>query len=67
MLKVQTYRNIQIDTDVLRSSTLFGRRGWLRWESIKGTRRDRGGRLLSLVFILTQHQVKKAACDRRED
>lgn len=24
-------------------------------------------RLLSLVFILTQHKVKKAACDRRED
>lgn len=67
MLKVQTYRNIQIDTDVLRSSALFGRRGWLRWESIKGMLWDRGGRLLSLVFILTQHKVKKAACDRRED
>lgn len=44
-----------------------GRGGWLRWESIKGMHRDRGGRLLSLVFILTQRKVKKAACDRRED
>lgn len=42
MLKVQTYRNIQIDTDVLCSSTLLGRRGWLRWESIKGMLCDRG-------------------------
>lgn len=67
MLKVQTYRNIQIDTDVLRSSSMFVRRGWLRWESIKGMLCDRGGRLLSLVFILTQHKVKKAACDRKED
>lgn len=65
MLKVQTYRNVQIDTDVRRSSTLFGRGGWLQWESIKGMHRDQGegGRLLSLVFILTQRKVQKAACD----
>lgn len=67
MLKSQTYRDIQIDTDVLCSSTLSGRRGWLQWESIKGMLCDWGGRLLSLVFILTQHKVQKAACDRRED
>lgn len=67
MLKVQTYRNTQIDTDVLRSSTLFALRGWQRWESIKGNAAWWGGRLLSLVFILTQRKVKKAACDRRED
>lgn len=67
MLKVQTYRNAQIDTDVSRFCALFGCRGWLLRESIKGMLCDRGGRLLSLVFILTQHKVKKAACDQRED
>lgn len=65
MLKVQAYRNVQIDTDVQRSSTLFGRGVRLRWESIKGMHCDQGerDRLLSLVFILTQRKVKKAACD----
>lgn len=62
---------VEIDTDVMRSSTLLGRRGWLRRESIKG-RDGRGeevgaGGLLSFVFILTQRKVKKAACDWRED
>lgn len=52
MLKVQTYRNIQIDTDVLRSSSLFGRRGRLRWESIKGMLCDRGSGGRGIGFCL---------------
>lgn len=54
-----------------RCSTPFGRRGWLRLGNRYGECSVIGGGekswLLSFVFMLTQHKVKKAACDRRED
>lgn len=61
MLKVQTYRNIQIDTDVLCSSTLLGHRGWLRWESIKGMLCDWGGRLFVFCCYPDSAQSQKGS------